>query len=136
MMAPATDAVVAESLKQPVARDGGWRGLWRSSAFVRALVSVGGLSVAALRVPGLYNRLEWDVLIRSLNTKPPLLAEPAWLELEGLLASLARTERVFAWLAVLFVSWAFRGAPASRWPACVAQPLVLSALLVWLHVTV
>ncbi|MCY1046398.1 hypothetical protein OV208_34155 [Corallococcus sp. bb12-1] len=76
------------------------------------------------------------MLIRSLNTKPPLLAEPARLELEGLLASLARTERVFAWLSLLFVLWAFRGAPAPRWPAWVALPLSLIALGLSLHVTV
>ncbi|WP_147444458.1 MULTISPECIES: hypothetical protein [Corallococcus] len=32
-MAPGTDAVVAESLKQPVSQGRGWRGPWRSSAF-------------------------------------------------------------------------------------------------------
>ncbi|MHA7627796.1 hypothetical protein [Corallococcus sp. M7] len=106
-----------------------WRESWRSPSFTRALVSL-GLSVAAMNTCRLYTDLEWKVMNPVLN-KPSLMAVEMQAPLEGLMSGLERMERVFVYLALGFMVWAFRsGTP--RWPAwCALVPAVCAWIMSW-----
>ena len=124
-MAPGTDGA-------EVPRASGWRGLWQSRSFTRALVSL-GLSAAAVNTCLLYSDLEWEVMTRARGKG--LIAAEMWMPLEGVVEGLVRMERVFAWLALGFAAWAFR-AGASYGPAWVALMFAGFAVAMSLHVHV
>ncbi|NOK34737.1 hypothetical protein HMI49_16180 [Corallococcus exercitus] len=93
-----------------------------------------GLSAAAMNTCQLYSQLEWKVLVPVL-TRPAMMAEVLRIRVEGLLMGLERMERVFAWLALGFMVWAFRsGSP--HWPAWVALLPAVCALIMALHISV
>ncbi|RKG81266.1 hypothetical protein D7W79_05880 [Corallococcus exercitus] len=86
-----------------------------------------GLSAAAMNTCDLYSHLEWKVMNPVLN-KPALMAVEMQVPLEALMEGLERMERVFAWLGLGFMVWAFRsGTP--QWPAWVA---LLPAVFAWI----
>jgi hypothetical protein len=92
-----------------------------------------GLSAAAVNTCLLYSDLEWEVLTRARGKG--LIAAEMWMPLEGVVEGLERMERVFAWLAVGFMVWAFRSGP-SHGAAWVAVVAAVYAVLMSLHVHV